>query len=143
MSPGPKSIAPPSEAALTGIGVFLIFGSVMASLAGTTLVWRGTALDRIWLLNPLAYQHVGPLGKSVGIPFLILSALLALAAVGWLERRLWAWRLAVLIIAAQVLGDIVNLFLGHYWQAGTGLVIAGALLFYLLRSKIRSAFISA
>ena len=33
----------------------------MASLAGTTLVWQGTALDRIWSLNPHAHKELAPL----------------------------------------------------------------------------------
>ena len=34
------------------IGVCLYFGAAMAFLAGTTLLWRGTLLDRLWILNP-------------------------------------------------------------------------------------------
>ena len=113
----------------------------MAFLAGTTLVWEGTPLDRLWLLNSLAYQRLAPFGKLVGIPFLMLSALLALAAIGWIKRNLWAWWLAVLIVATQVLGDAVNLLLGHLLEGGTGVLLAGALLFYLLRPKIRAAFL--
>lgn len=44
----------PSHQAPTGflaIGIFLFFGATMASLAATTLLWPGTALDRLWVLN--------------------------------------------------------------------------------------------
>jgi len=135
MPPPPKS-----SAGLTAVGVFLIFGALMAFLAGTTLVWRGTILDRIWVLNAPAYARLAPFGKTVGIPFLFLSATLLLAGIGWFSRRLWAWRLAVAIIATQVLGDLVNLLLGDFVRGGVGLVIAAALLFYLLRPRIRAAF---
>jgi len=135
MPPPPKS-----SAGLTAVGVFLIFGALMAFLAGTTLVWRGTILDRIWVLNAPAYARLAPFGKTVGIPFLFLSATLLLAGIGWFSRRLWAWRLAVVIIATQVLGDLVNLLLGDFVRGGVGLVIAAALLFYLLRPRIRAAF---
>lgn len=77
--------------AMTGFGVFLFFGSVMASLAGTTLIWRGTLLDRIWVLNASAYRQLAPFGKTVGVPFLLLGAALGAAGVGWFERRLWGW----------------------------------------------------
>ena len=41
-----------NEPAFVAIGLFLLFGMTMAALAGTTLVWPGTTLDRIWVLNP-------------------------------------------------------------------------------------------
>ena len=135
-----SSPTPRSAAGLTAVGIFLSFGSLIALLAGISLVWTGTVLDQIWRLNPSAYQHLAPLGKLVGIPFLILSALLGIAAVCWFQRRLWGWRLAVAIIATQVLGDAVNLALGHFLQGATGVLIAGALLLYLLRPQIRTAF---
>jgi len=71
----------------------------MASLAGTTLMWRGTALDRMWALNPRAYNGLTPFGKAVGIAFILFGMILAVAAIGWFKRRLWGWRLAVAIIA--------------------------------------------
>lgn len=43
----------------TAIGIFLFFGAVMASLAATTLLWRGTALNRLWALNPMALPQPG------------------------------------------------------------------------------------
>jgi len=43
---------------IQGCWSFLFFGSVMASLAGTTLLWKGTVLDRIWLLNSAAYKQL-------------------------------------------------------------------------------------
>jgi hypothetical protein len=131
-----------SSAGLTAVGLFLSFASLIALLAGISLVWTGTALDQIWRLNPSAYQHLAALGKLVGISFLVLSALLGIAAVGWFQRRLWGWRLAVAIIATQVLGDVVNLVLGHFLQGATGVLIAGALLLYLLRPQIRAAFLT-
>ncbi|MGB2601956.1 MAG: hypothetical protein WBC78_00065 [Candidatus Sulfotelmatobacter sp.] len=112
----------------------------MASLAGATLIWRGTFLERIWILNPGAYRQLAPFGRTIGILFLMLGAILALAAAGWLRRRLWGWRLAVLIIATQVLGDLVSAFRGDIVRGGVGVAIAGALLFYLWRPHIRSRF---
>jgi hypothetical protein len=127
---------------MTAIGVFLLFGAIMSSLAGTTLVWQGTALDRMWILNPGAHKELAPLGKAIGIPFLLLAVTLAVAGMDWFKRRLWGWRLAVAIIATQVLGDLVNAFMGDLVRGGLGFMIAGALLVYLLRPKVRGAFAS-
>ena len=112
----------------------------MASLAATALLWRGTPLDRIWALNPRAYKQLQPLGRTVGILFLLLGLALTTAGIGWFRRRLWGWRLAVVIIATQVLGDVVNLVKGDLLRGGIGVLIAGALLLFLLRPKMRAAF---
>jgi len=105
-----------SRAILETFGIFLFFGAVMASLAGVTLAWRGTALDRIWTLNPRAHRELAPWGKPIGLLFLSLAAALAIAGTGWLKRRRWGWQLAVVIIGTQVLGDITNLLHGHIIQ---------------------------
>ncbi|MGA8062278.1 MAG: hypothetical protein WBV26_11790 [Candidatus Sulfotelmatobacter sp.] len=112
----------------------------MASLAATTLLWRGTPLDRVWALNPMAYKQLAPLGVTVGILFLLLGATLITAGIGWFRRSLWGWRLAVAIIAIQVLGDVVNCVRGDWLRGGIGVIIAGALLLFLLQPKIRATF---
>jgi hypothetical protein len=124
------------------IGAFLFFGATMACLAATTLLWHGTFLDRAWTLNPRAYEQLAPLGRSVGALFALLSGSLVTAGVGWFRRRLWGWWLAVGIIATQVIGDVVNLVRGDWLRGITGVVIAGAFLFYLLTTRVKAAFSS-
>jgi hypothetical protein len=113
----------------------------MAGLAAITLLSPGTPLDGLWVLNPIAYKRLAPLGRTVGILFLLLAAALTTAGVGWFRRRLWGWRFAVVIIATQVVGDIVNCVRGDFLRGGIGAIIAGGLLLFLLRSNIRAAFI--
>jgi hypothetical protein len=137
-----QSPATRSAVSMTAIGIFLLFGALMASLAGATLVWRGTALDRIWALNPRAFRDLTPHGKVVGIPFLLLGVALTVAGIGWFKCRRWGWRLAVAIIATQVLGDLVNALSGNIVEGGVGVAIAGALLLYLLSANVRAVFTS-
>ena len=85
----------PKPRGFTAIGVFLFFGAVMATFAATTLLRRGTPLDRLWALNPSAYKQLAPLGSAVGVLFLLLSATLTTAGLGWFQRRLWGWRLNI------------------------------------------------
>lgn len=127
-------------AGLTAMGCFLLFGAVTASVAGATLVWPGTSIDRIWELNPRAYRELAPFGRAVGIPFLLLGATLGIACVGWFQRRVWGWWLAVVVIGTQVLGDLVNIFMGRVLEGVVGVAIAGAVFFYLVRPKVRAAF---
>jgi hypothetical protein len=130
----------PKVRGFTAIGIFLFFGAGMASLAATTMLLRGTPLDHIWALNPSAYKQLAPLGTMVGILFLLLGAALTTAALGWFRRRLWGWRLAVVIIGIQVLGDVFNCLRGDWLRGGIGVIIAGTLLLFLLRPRIRATF---
>jgi hypothetical protein len=71
---------------------------------------------------------------------LLLSATLVAAGVGWFQRRLWGWRLAVGIFSTQVAREVVNVARGDFLRGGMGVVIAGALLFYLPRPALRREF---
>jgi hypothetical protein len=84
-----------SAKGIIAVGIFLLFGAIMACLAGTTLVWRGTVLDGIWPINAPAYRRLAAFGKTVGIPLLLLGATMAVAGTAWFKRRVWGWRLAV------------------------------------------------
>jgi hypothetical protein len=87
---------------IIAVGVFLFFGATMALLAGSTLIWRSSILDRAWVINASAYARLAPFGKRIGTPFPLLGAILAVAGTGWFRRRAWGWRLAVAVIATQV-----------------------------------------
>lgn len=129
-----------SSFGLTAMGIFLVFAAAMAALAGTTLLWRGTFLDPIWTLNRAAYRQLEPLGGKVGFLFLLLSITLGVAASGWFRRRVWGWRLAVFLIGTQIAGDLVSILMGEFARGSAGVVLAGILMFYLLRPQVKEAF---
>ena len=122
------------------MAVFLVFGATMAALAGITLLFPGSFLDPVWRINPEAGEQLRQLGRGIGIAFLGLGAAMVAAAIGWTRRRFWGWALAVIIIASQVLGDLVNAFRGEWLKGAVGAAIAGALLAYLIRPATRGAF---
>jgi len=127
---------------IIAVGIFLLFGNHGLSRRNDAAV-RGTIFDRIWALNAQAYSRLAPFGKTVGVLFLLLSATLLFAGAGWFKRRRWGWRLAVAIIVTQVLGDLLNASTGDVIRGGISFIIAAALLVYLLRPQVRSAFTSA
>jgi len=112
----------------------------MASLAGVTLVWSGTILDRLWILNPHAYNQLSAFGTAAGIAFLSLGAILAFAGMGWRRRRFWGWALALVIVATQVLANLVNAARSDFLKGSVGFLFSGALLYFLLRPKVRAVF---
>jgi hypothetical protein len=87
-----------------------------------------------WTLNPTAHKAFAPSGNSIGLLFFALSIVLVITAVGWFKHRIWEWRLTVAIISTQVIGDFVNFMRGDFLRGSIGLLIAGALLLFLLRS---------
>jgi hypothetical protein len=100
----------------------------------------GTILDRAWALNPRAHAQLAPLGRSIGLAFSLLALLSLITTFGWFRRRLWAWRLCVAGIFVQSLGDFVNFFRGDHVAGALGILLATALLVWLLRPNLRSAF---
>lgn len=142
MQPAASSEATRAPRGLIAIGTFLLLGAGAAFLAGMTLVWRGTVLDRMWTVNPRAYNQLAPYGKIIGIPFLLLGIVLASSGVGWLKRREWGWRLVTVIIVTQALGNFVTALMGGVTKGMVGFIISSALFIYLLRPKVKSAFMS-
>jgi hypothetical protein len=122
-------------------GIFLCFGASMALLAATLLLLPGTFLDKLWVLNPTAQRQLTAVGARAGALFLFLSLILATAAIGWFKRRQWGWRLAVIILAIHLAGDLGNILLGRLLEGALGVLVAGALLIYLLRPTTRAQFV--
>jgi hypothetical protein len=48
--------------------------------------------------------------------------------------------LGVTIIAINAAGDLVNLVIGEHTKGAVGVVIAGLLLIYMTRSRVRAYF---
>jgi hypothetical protein len=112
----------------------------MAAYAAITLLFPGTFLDVLWVLNKQGHEGLAALGRLAALPFVILSPTLALAAVGWLRRRRWGWLLGVTIIAINMAGDISQIAFGERLKGAVGVAIAGLLLIYMTRSKVRGYF---
>ena len=79
------TVCPKLSAGIIAVGIFLFFGATMAALAGTTLVFPGTILDKVWALNPRAYGQLAPFPRIGGMLFLLLSVSMAVAGTGWLR----------------------------------------------------------
>jgi hypothetical protein len=125
---------------LVPIGIFFIFGASMAGYAAITLLHPGTPLDALWSLNKPARAALLPHAHAAGALFLILSSALAAAAVGWFRRQRWGWLLGTTIIAINAIGDATNLARGEVLKGAIGVAIAGGLLIFMLRPKVRNYF---
>src|ERR1019366_8458674 len=122
------------------IGVFFLFGATMAAYASVTLLKPGAALDGLWALNKPGHAQLAALGKAAGLGFVALSALLCATFIGWFRRRYWGWLLGTMIVAINAAGYLVNLTRGEHWKGAAGVAIAGLLLIYMTRPRVRRYF---
>lgn len=89
-----------------------------------------------------------PFGDTVSVPFILVGLTLAIAisGIGWFKHRVWGWRPAVVVIATQILGDLVSAFMGDVVRgAAVGLCscifcVQGSQL--VLQVAMRQAFVN-
>jgi uncharacterized membrane protein YccC len=62
------------------------------------------------------------------------------ASIGCFRRRIWGWWLTITIFVINGLSDAGQILIGHFLEGGIGVAVAGAILFYLSRPKVRGTF---
>ncbi len=97
-------------------------------------------MEVIWLAYPPRRGILMPYHASLGPGFLGLAVVMAAASVGCFLQRRWGWRLAVTIFAVNGLSDAGQLIVGHVVEGAIGVVVAGAILFYLMRASVRAEY---
>jgi hypothetical protein len=114
---------------------FFAFGTGMCLLTIVLLAFPGTALDALWRVNPEGHEAFAahralafPLMATVGIAC-------ASAAVGLAKRAEWGRRLAIGILAVNLLGDLGGAILRHDPRTLIGLPIGGAMIWVLCSKR--------
>jgi hypothetical protein len=93
----------------------------------------------IWSIYPPRRAMLMPYRALLGPFFVLLAVIMAFASAGNFLNRRWGWWLAVGIFSANGVGDVVQLLGGRFIEGGVGVTVAGAILFYLTRPKVRDA----
>ncbi len=97
----------------------------------------GGVLDSIWQLNPEAqagFQEIGTWWSV--LLMLVVGTACAGAAFGLSKRRPWGRKLAMAILAVNLVGDSVTAVVRHDPRTLIGLPIGGAMLGYLWKKLI-------
>jgi len=97
-------------------------------------------MEEIWRLYPARRASLMPYHDWLGPGFLMLAVVMVAASIGCFRQREWGWWLTVAIFAANGLSDAAQIVLGHFLEGGVGVAVAGAILFYLTRPKVRGLF---
>ena len=117
------------------LALFFAFGVSMCVLTITLLLFPGTALDALWRLNPDAHDAFQSIGNwSIAIMLVVGTACL-FAAVGLWRGAFWGTRVAIVILVANMIGDLGNALLNSDSRTLIGLPIAAAVIVYLARSE--------
>lgn len=124
------------------VATFLAVAAFIAFVVSAALLFPGSPAQHLWKLNEPAHVQFQSMGRVSPALLLLLSAASASACAGLLQGRRWAWWLACGIFAANGFGDAVTLPFTHdLVRSGSGLLVAGAFLFVLLRPSAQ-AFVS-
>jgi hypothetical protein len=120
------------------LAALFAFGASMCALMIVLLLFPGSALDQLWQLNPEARSFFQSMGRMSALLMAVVGAACASAAIGLARGRRWGRRLAVVILAVNVVGDLANALLRHDYRSLIGLPVGGAMIIYLWsRSGIR------
>jgi hypothetical protein len=122
----------PWPAGMKVLVVFFAFGATACAVTVAALLRPGGPLDIVWRLNPeahLAFQKIGTT-LSVLLMFVVGTAC-AWAAVGLARQKEWGRRLAIGILAVNLIGDCVSALVRHDPRTLIGLPIGGAMIAYL------------
>ncbi len=115
------------------LAIFFAFGACMCALTIWLLLIPGGALDSLWRLNPEAHAAFQRIGGLLILLMVIVGVACALAAIGLARNAKWGRWLGILILAANLVGDLTNAFVRHDLRTLIGVPIAGAMIFYLAK----------
>lgn len=120
--------------------LFFAFAAVMSIVAGITLLQPQTPLTAVWAIKPNDYRNLLAFAPWSGLGFLLLSALMATAAWGTSHRTPWSLRLSIAILVANGIGDMWQMLNGRAAEGALGVIVTGALVYWLTRRKVRESF---
>jgi hypothetical protein len=114
---------------------FFVFGAAACAVTIAALLAPAGRLDFVWRLNPEAQVGFQKFGTASSVLLMLgIGLACACAAVGLARRKGWGRRLAIGILAVNLIGDCVNFVARHDPRTLIGLPIGGAMIVYLWKT---------
>jgi hypothetical protein len=135
---GPSTIKRPLGVTL--LAWFFGFGTLASALAVLTLLFPGGPLELVWRINPRGHEAFIKLGGWAFVLLVPVGFACAATAYGLFRGARWGHRLAISLLAINLVGDLVNFGVGVEPRAIVGVPIVALLLWYLLSPSVRSFF---
>ena len=115
--------------------IFFAAGALICLVTMLALAFPGGFLEPIWQLKPEARVEFQRIGSASVALMAVVGAACALAAVGLARNAGWGRRLALGVLAANLIGDSLNALLRHDAKTLIGLPIGGLMILYLVKKK--------
>lgn len=126
---------------ITALSIFFLFGATASFIAFVSLLFPGSFLEPMWRLNPRAREGFASIGAWAVVLMCAVCIACALTAAGLWRGARWGYRLAVALLAINLLGDVVNAVLGTEPRAVIGIPVVVAIFTYLMSSRVRRFFV--
>ena len=117
------------------LAIFFGAGALICLVTMLALAFPGGILEPIWRLRPDARFEFQKFGNWSVLLMATVGIACGLASFGLARRAEWGRRLAIGILAVNLIGDSLNAFLRHDPRTLIGLPIGGIMIWYLLRAK--------
>lgn len=122
------------------LAAFFTLATVLTALVSITMATPGGPLDVVWAIKPYEHAHLLRLRPFSTAGFIVICAAMAAAAFGTAMRKRWGLSLATAILLINALGDAARAISGAWLSGLIGLSVAGALVWWLTRPRVRAVF---
>lgn len=123
---------------ITAMSAFFVSGMLASGLAAVSLLTPGGYLEPLWRLNPTGHAGLTELGAWGPLILTAVCLACAAAAYGFITRKRWGYRLGVVLLLANLIGDLVNAVFDR--RALIGMPVVVLLLWYLSSPAVRRYF---
>ena len=113
--------------------IFFALGALICFVTVLALAFPGGFLEPIWRLKPEARLEFQKMGNWSVALMAVVGTACGLAAVGLARNAEWGRRLAIGILAINLVGDTLTAILRHDPITLIGLPIGGLMILYLVR----------
>lgn len=125
---------------VTALSVFFLLGSIICFIASLSSAFPNSFLEPIWRLNQRGHEGLVAIGHWAIVLLSSVCVFCAAAAIGLWRGDRWGHRIAIALIAINLVGDVINTLLGTEPRAIVGVPIALGMLIYLASKRVRRFF---
>jgi hypothetical protein len=115
--------------------IFFAAGALICLVTMLALAFPGGFLEPIWRMKPEARVEFQRIGSASIALMAVVGAACGLAAIGLAKNAEWGRRLAIGVLAVNLVGDSLNALLRHDVKTLIGLPIGGLMILYLLKKR--------